>query len=580
MNFFSWLPERNNADHLGGMAHPMRRASKPRPVTRWRPCLEFLDDRCLPSGGVLDPTFGTAGVLTTNVGSYSTSAAMAVATYPSVGSANDGKVVAAGSAVVSVKGQTADDDFAVVRYNLNGSLDTSFGGTGQVLTDLDSVLERVEDVAVQSDGKIVATGYSGSQFALVRYNADGSLDTSFGGTGKILSNITRQSTDAAFRTSLQADGKIVVAGTTTARGTSNVDLFLVRYNSNGSLDTSFGTGGKVTAHFAYPLSSLASGQGFDLAIDPNTTPLDPNSGQILVVSQLKSGSGFGPVVVIRYTTSGSLDTSFGGGAGYVSLSTLNFAPAVAVQSDDRIVLCGNATTSNGFAVERLNAGGTPDATFGSGGLVVTPLPGIVKADALAIQADGKMVVAGAQGNSGTSGNFVVARYDPQDGRLDTSFGTGGIAISSGVAAYTNYQVDMALEPDGRIVAAGNTITSAGAFNIALARFLAAGPQIGAFTASPNSVTAGSTMTLTASSITDANPNSTITQVACYIDSNNDGILEPGTDSLLGYATQTVPGVWTFTFSVNLSPGAYILFAQAEDSYSVLGDPVWLALTVQ
>jgi uncharacterized delta-60 repeat protein len=212
--------------------------------------------------------------------------------------------------------------------------------------------------------------------------------------------------------------------------------------------------------------------------------------------------------------------------------------------------------------------------------VVTPLPGVVKADALAIQADGKIVVAGAQGNTGTSGNFVVARYDPEDGRLDTSFGTGGIAISSGVAVYTNYQVDMALEPDGRIVAAGTTITSAGAFNLALARFLAAGPQIGSLTASSNPVAVGSSLTLTASGITDANPNSTTTQVAFYVDSNNDGILEPGTDTLLGYATQTSPGVWTFTFTVNLSPGTYTLFAQAEDSYGVFGDPASLGLSVQ
>src|SRR5262249_26498564 len=171
---------------------------------------------------------------------------------------------------------------------------------------------------------------------------------------------------------------------------------------------------------------------------------------------------------------GTLDTGFGAGAGagYATLSTLNTAPAVAIQSDGRIVVSGNATTGNGFAVERLSADGTPDTSFGSGGLVVTPLPGIVKADSVTIQADGEIVVAGAQGNSGTSGNFVVARYNPADGSLDTSFGTGGIAVSSGVAAYTNYQVDMALEPDGRIVVAGSTITSAGAFNFALARLLA------------------------------------------------------------------------------------------------------------
>ena len=107
-----------------------------------------------------------------------------------------------------------------------------------------------------------------------------------------------------------------------------------------------------------------------------------------------------------------------------------------------------------------------------------------------------------------------------------------------------------------------------------------GPRIGSFTTSPNPVSTGSSLTLTASSITDSNPNSTITQVAFYLDSNNDGILEPGADTLLGFATYTSAGVWTLSFTVNLVPGTYTLFAQAADTYGVFGDPVFLALTVQ
>jgi uncharacterized delta-60 repeat protein len=541
----------------------------------YRPQVEVLEDRWLPSGGVLDPTFGSAGVLSTSVGSNNISAALAVATYPNEGTANDGKVVAAGSAVVSLKGSTADDDFAIVRYNLNGSPDPTFGSTGRVLTDLGSAVERAEDVAVQADGNIVAAGYSGSQLALVRYNGDGSLDASFGGTGKIRGNVSKQSTDAAFRIAIQADGKIVVAGSTTPRGASNVDLFMERYNANGTLDTSFGTGGKVTTHFAEPLSSLASGQGIDLAIDPGTSPLDPNAGKIVVVSQLQGG----PVVVARYKTNGSLDTGFSGGAGYVTSSAL-YLPAVAIQSDDRIVVSAEATAGPGFAVAlaRFNADGTPDATFGSGGLVVTPLANnALFPDAVTIQPDGRIVVAGAQQNTpanSDTGNFVLVRYNSPDGSLDTSFGNRGIAVSSGVAVYARYQVAVALEPDGRIVVAGSTITSAGDFNFALARFLAAGPQIRSFTASPNPATAGSDPTLTASNMSDANPGASIIQVAFYQDRNSDGALEPGTDTLLGYATQTSPGTWTFTLSTTgLASGTYTLFAVAEDSYGEFGDPV-------
>jgi hypothetical protein len=118
--------------------------------------------------------------------------------------------------------------------------------------------------------------------------------------------------------------------------------------------------------------------------------------------------------------------------------------------------------------------------------------------------------------------------------------------------------------------------------VALVRFLGSAPQVGAFTANPNPASAGSSVTLSVSNISDGNPNVTITQVAIYLDSNNDGTLEPGTDTLLGDATQTSPGVWTLTNSsaFGLTAGTYKLFAQAEDSDGVFGDPIALTLTVQ
>jgi uncharacterized delta-60 repeat protein len=192
-----------------------------------------------------------------------------------------------------------------------------------------------------------------------------------------------------------------------------------------------------------------------------------------------------------------------------------------------------------------------------------------------IQPNGQIVVAGGQFSE-----FYVARYNPADGSLDSSFGNNGIAVTAGVSVAANEHVDVALEPDGRIVVAGSTVNSAGNANFVLARFLATGPQIGSFTASPNPVPSGSSLTLTASSLTDSNPSSSITQVAFYLDSNGDGTLEPQTDQPLGYATQSSPGVWSFTFTVNLAPGSYTLFTQAEDSDGAVGDATALTLTVQ
>jgi hypothetical protein len=107
----------------------------------------------------------------------------------------------------------------------------------------------------------------------------------------------------------------------------------------------------------------------------------------------------------------------------------------------------------------------------------------------------------------------------------------------------------------------------------VARYLSSEPEVGSFTAGPDPVASGSSVTLTASNLTDGNPAATITQVAFYVQVN-------GSNTLLGYGTQTSPGVWTFTFTVNLAPGSYTLFAQAEDSDGVFGALDALTLTVQ
>jgi uncharacterized delta-60 repeat protein len=533
-----------------------------------------LEDRCLLSGGILDPTFGTAGIVTTTVGTQNYSVANAVATYPNSGTANDGKVVAAGFATTGLKrvgGVTQpDDDFAVVRYNPDGSLDKSFGGTGLVTTDLGTPQDEAFDVLVQPDGKVVAAGWdANNQFALVRYNADGSLDTSFGGgtaKGKVLTSVSQGSADRAFALALQPDGKLVVAGVTEPKNTTNEDLALVRYNTDGSLDTSFGTGGKVTQHFTNPVVTNA-GQGMDLAIYPNTSSQDP--GKIVVEAQLNTG----PVVVVRCNTNGSLDHSFGNGAGYVTLGTLgNLTAALTIQSDDRIVVAGTSkgVSTSQIGLARLNPDGTPDATFGSGGFVLTPASSTV--GAIALQSDGKIVIAGNQ-----DGNFLVARYNARDGSLDATFGSNGIALSTGISSYG--KVDLALEPDGRLIVFGSS-GNGGISSFALARFLATGPQVGSFTASPNSPPAGSSVTLTAGNVVDPNPDGTVTRVAFYVDSSGGGSLEPGTDTLLGYATLSSPGTWTLTLSTaGWAPGTYTLFSQAEDGYGALSDPLALSFQV-
>src|SRR5262249_1120846 len=148
------------------------------------------------------PTFDTDGIVTTNVASIHISYASAVATYPQRGTSDDGKVVAAG-VVNPVYGKY---QVAVVRYNRDGSLDRSFGNGGQVTNTIASNGGWASDVKVQPDGKVVVAGTASSDFALVRYNYDGSLDTAFGGPsakGKVLTDIHHNSGDSGMAMALQ-----------------------------------------------------------------------------------------------------------------------------------------------------------------------------------------------------------------------------------------------------------------------------------------------------------------------------------------------------------------------------------------
>jgi uncharacterized delta-60 repeat protein len=542
----------------------------------YRPRLEALEDRCLLSGGVLDPTFGSGGVVSNTAGGLNS--ARALATYPNAGTVNDGKVVAVGDVNVS-RGINTYSEFAVVRYNLNGTLDTSFGGTGEVTTILTRLNQGGEacDVAIQPDGKIVVAGYAGNgNLALVRYNANGSLDTTFGGngTGIVLTSVVTGTYNFVDSLALQPNGDIVVAGAGIfSNSGAATNPALVRYTAGGLLDSSFGTGGIVIAQFPYSLHlGPTYVNWFDLALD--TSPSDPNAGKIVVVTRLVVTNQGGAAVVARYNSNGSLDTSFGGGAGYKLLTNLDTVPSVAIQSNGDIIVAAINHPSNPagtIGLDCLNSDGSFNTTFGSGGIAVVSSPNVgYDTQNVTIQSDGKIVVAGIYGGN-SSQDFFVARFNWADGSLDTSFGAGGVGTVTGTIGGS--AVGLALDPDGRIVVCGTGGTGTATY-AALARFVAYGPHIGSFTASPNPATAGSNLTLTAINIADEIPSATITQVTFYyVDSS-------GTKQVLGNGTQTSPGVWTLTFTVNLVSGTYTVYAQAEDSYGVFGDPFAITLTVQ
>jgi uncharacterized delta-60 repeat protein len=271
------------------------------------------------AAGGLDTSFGTGGKVTTDVGSSGT-------TYAAV-LQPDGKIVAVG---VAQNGSR----FELVRYNPDGSLDTSFGTNGKVATSFGAGGTYAFGAALQPDGKILAGGFHYNtgglyHFALARYNANGSLDTSFGTGGKVVTAIG-SSHSVGRVVALQSDGKIVMGGYSYNGAT--YDLTLVRYHTNGTLDPSFGSGGKVLTSFGAGWRSSVN----ELLIQPN--------GKIVAVGYArKTEQDF--FVVARYLATGALDTSFGsGGKVKTSFGTIDdYAGAAVLQPDGKIVAGGAVT---------------------------------------------------------------------------------------------------------------------------------------------------------------------------------------------------------------------------------------------
>src|SRR5262249_44539014 len=213
---------------------------------------------------------------------------------------------AAGTAGHTTSSSTLD--FALARYNPDGSLDPTFGSSGKQTTDFFGNQDSAFGLVIQPDGKIVLAGYAHhgddtptSDFGLARYNPDGSLDQSFGAGGKITTDFFG-SNDVAYRIALQPDGKLVLAGLTFNPATSSNDFAMARYKPDGSLDHSFGAGGKQTTDFFGGFDYAAG-----LAIQPD--------GKIVLAGVAGHGNNVSTYdfALARYNQDGSLDHSFGDG---------------------------------------------------------------------------------------------------------------------------------------------------------------------------------------------------------------------------------------------------------------------------
>ena len=287
------------------------------------------------SNGSLDTSFGNGGIVETNfpAGSYAFTVALQ----------SDGKIVAAGTYYADFNpGDQSDTDFALARYNSDGSLDTSFGTGGQVTTDFNAREDDAYSVLIQSDGKIVAVGSANStanyyDFAAARYLSNGTLDTSFGTAGKVTTDFGAHDLDIAYSAALQTDGKIVAAGTTIFNNGLSEDFALARYNSNGTLDTTFHRTGLTMIDF-----------GINLQIAYQV--LVQSDGKIITIGYPNTESSDADFLLARCTANGQLDRTFGsGGKVRTSFGPLNDgANGGILQPDGKIIAVGFTPRPNSF----------------------------------------------------------------------------------------------------------------------------------------------------------------------------------------------------------------------------------------
>lgn len=390
----------------------------------------------LAASGTLDPGFGTNGIVITDLGGPS-DVAVNIVLQP------DGKIVMAASAEL-------DSSFpgfrtpVLVRYNADGTLDNTFGAGGKVA----AVIHGVARAALQTDGKLVLGGSMNSGFALARYTSSGSLDSSFGTNGVVVAGESGNFSLLFGDLAIQQDGKIVVVGTQETGG-HNYPSAIARFNPNGTLDEDFHIKFFDDTDFPGSLQNY-----------PRAVAFQPD-GKIIMTGDMISKEGDSNITLGRITTGPDpwLDPTFGtNGHGSVVTPLAGFRQgngALAIQTDGKIVLAGTTNTGHtpineDLALVRYNGNGVLDNTLGGSGMVITDLGKNEVGNDLALQTDGKILVAG-KSYSGTASDVLLVRYN-RDGTLDTSFGDGGKVISD--LGGSDSAAGIALQPDGKLLAAG------------------------------------------------------------------------------------------------------------------------------
>lgn len=399
------------------------------------------------AAGGLDTAFGTGGKVQTafSFNSIPTRALL----QP------DGKIVVVGS--FGVISTLATEAFGVVRYLPTGKIDTTFGSKGSRFAAITNFINMAYSAALQSDGKILVAGAissadgTTSEFGLMRFTTAGALDSTFGSGGKVTTNFVGVQAGGVYNPAtalvIQPDGRILVGGSASECAKCGTDTALARYNTNGSLDSTFGTAGTVRVHTILGAPSA-------LAILSNGDFVGVNGSNILQ---------FSPQGTLRATVTGGTISAASSGANdlFLSNGTYYFAGSAA----------GQFRHETDIQIFRFTATGTADSTFNNVPFMFSPTAHASSSDYVqgaALQTNGKLVVAGGSQATNETG---VARVNT-NGSLDTTFGTGGVVNTAFPSTSFSQNTAVLIQTDGKIVTVGQGLNnSTGIATIVLARFL-------------------------------------------------------------------------------------------------------------
>jgi uncharacterized delta-60 repeat protein len=411
----------------------------------------------------------TPGTLDTSFGTNGIASAGGGIRLFGAAAQSDGKVLVTGS---------AGGTLIVARFTSGGQLDSSFGGGvvhGPAISGALDAGSAGRSVAVQSDGKIVvvgkitsADGTATDGILVERFNSNGSLDGSFG-SGGVAKTLTGQLADG-YGLAIQSDGKIIATGSADAQGSGGLTprVAVARFNTNGTADTSFGTGG--TRIFDFGAYSVATAVALQ------------KDGKIVIGGSQAPGLQVPNALLARLTTTGAPDPSFGSGGAFAHQYAIGAASssfnALAIQSDGKIVAAGAATAANNTAdgiFVRFTTAGAQDGSFGTGGVTYVQsasnftvngaIPGI---NGVAVAPNGDVVGAGTVNVGGVSSIGLWALRS--NGQRDTSFGSGGATLTSAGGTTSAEGNGMAIAPDGKIIVAGDTRAITGIYNSLVARY--------------------------------------------------------------------------------------------------------------